>query len=153
MRSSSIAVITIISFLIVGCGSKTQDIKIYNNNSTYSSIEADCGNGEANQELQNLIISRLQKKGINLGNDLKIDCKSLIFNEGNRLARWMLPGLGSAKASANIKILDKNMNDVATFNVTANMGAGAFGGSADNALEYLANEIVNQVIQNFNIKH
>lgn len=153
MRFSSITVIAIIGFLLAGCGSKTQDIKIYNHNNTYSSVEADCGNGEANQELQNLIISRLQKKGINLGNDLKIDCKSLIFNEGNRFARWIIPGLGSAKASANIKILDKNMNSVATFNVSANMGAGAFGGSANSALEYLANEIIDQVIQNFNIKY
>lgn len=63
-----------------------------------------------------------------------------------------MPGAGSAKASVNIKILDKSSKMIATFDASATMGMGAFGGDADGVFEYLADEIVKQTINNFYTK-
>ena len=137
--------------MLTGCGSKMENIKIYSD-SKYSSIAANCGSGMANKKLEGIIIEKLQKNGVKFGDDLRIDCSDLSFDEGNRFARWMLPGAGSAKASVNIKIPDKSSKMIATFDASATMGMGAFGGDADGVFEYLADEIVKQTINNFYTK-
>lgn len=110
---------------------------------------ADCGESEEEKYLEQQIIQLLRAKNI-YGRDLVIKCKILHYDEGNRFARYMV-GFGAGAATSTIKIeLENQKNDkIGSFEVSAEMKMGVFGGSALNTIEESAKKIVDYIDKNY----
>lgn len=115
----------------------------------YLSTYAECGNSEAEKYLENAINRKLRMMSI-VGRDLKIKCNTLDYDEGNRLARYMIGfGAGAASSVIDIRLIDSDDNEIKKFELATKLTMGAFGGSDKNMLDIAADKVVDYVYKNY----
>ena len=99
--------------------------------------------------MQKQIVKQLKSKNI-YGKDINIKCKILSYDEGNRFARYMVVfGAGAATTTIKIELENQQNEKIGNFEVTAEMSAGVFGGSALNTLDAGATKIVDFINKNY----
>ena len=116
----------------------------------FLSVKTQCSDGNLNQKLQASINYQLEKQKISLGDDLRLNCEFLDYNEGNRALRYLIGlGAGRATSKASVKLYDKNDMQVGGFEVDAHMTMGVFGGDANSMVDDAAIKIVEYLRKNY----
>jgi hypothetical protein len=111
---------------------------------------------DVTNQLESVIRNGLNGSGVfSTGPDLRILYTFISYNPGNRAARYLTGGIGDTgegSIAVTVSYVDKNDKELAKTQVEGRIGSGFFGGSMDNAITKVGDEIVKFTVERFSTK-
>jgi hypothetical protein len=111
---------------------------------------------DVTNELESVIRKGLNEGGaFSPGPDLRILYTIISYNPGNRAARYLTGGIGDTgegSIAVMVSYVDKDDRELAQTQVQGRIGSGFFGGSLDNAIAKVGEDIVRFTIERFSTK-
>ncbi len=92
------------------------------------------------------------KGGFLQGQDVTLTYRFVQFNEGNRMTRWFLGGIGNAgEGNLTLEVVysDSASKPLGKIMSEGKIGSGFFGGSSDDAIEKAAEEVAAYTVTHF----
>ena len=90
--------------------------------------------------------------GMKTGEALTLRYRFIQFEEGDQFARWFWGGIGNsgeASLTTEVVFLDSTGKELAKIQSEGRIGSGFFGGTLNEAIEKMAEEVADYTIKNF----
>lgn len=108
---------------------------------------------ELQERFEKKLKDKLYKNSMfSAGDDLTIRYRFIQLDEGNKLARWFMGGLGNAgegSVTVESKFFDSAGKEIGKIHTEGKIGSGFLGGSFDNAIDQSSERLAEYMVKNF----